>query len=270
MNEVNLIETWRDSATEIIALCEPLTDDEWNAPTPCPGWSVADVVAHLIDMEALLAKDPRPDIEIDWSTLPHVRNDLGRAIEVGVQLRRREAKSDILAEYAEILERRADQLANVTGPVLSPFGQEVSLETLLGMRIFDSWVHEQDIRLALGQPGGMDSSAASVAANRMLLGLPKAWGKIVAPPPGSTLRVTITGPGFETDIRVMIDEEGRAQTTAVDTSDSTVHLRMSWPDYMLAATGRIDTTDPQWLERISCDGDPELVATTLRAINVAP
>jgi uncharacterized protein (TIGR03083 family) len=270
MNSEHLLGIWRDSATDIITLCEPLTASQWNAPTPCPGWSVADVVAHLIDMEALLAQDPRPDIVIDWSTLPHVQSDLGRIIEVGVQLRRREAKSDILAEYAEILDRRAADLANVTGPVLSPFGQEVALETLLGMRIFDSWVHEQDIRLAIDQPGGMETPAASIAANRMVLGLPKAWGKSVAPPPGSTLRVTITGPGFETDTAVIIDDDGRAQTIPADTSDPTVHLRMSWPDYMLAATGRIDTTDPQWRERIQFDGDPELVTTVLRSINVAP
>ena len=255
-----LLEIWQQSARDVIALCEPLDDEQWNSATPCPGWTVADVVAHLIDVEAMVAGDPRPDVTIDWAQFPHINNDLGRATELGVEFRRNRTKAEVLAEYQEMMARRAAELADVEGLVRSPFGNEIPIERLLGMRIFDSWVHEQDIRIALDQPGGLSSAPAQVAAQAMLGGLPKAWGKVVAPPIGSTLRVTITGPTIEADLAYVIDENGKAVPS--EPGDADVHLTMTWPEYMLLATGR--TTLDQTAD------DSDLHARTLRALNVAP
>lgn len=264
----DLIDVWKQSIQQIVDLCEPLNDEQWQASTPCPGWTVADVVAHIVDLEAMLAADPRPDTEPDWSTLPHVTSDLSRVIEVGVDFRRNHSKQSVLDELREVIVRREQSLRDSTGPVRGVFGNMVEPEQLLGMRIFDCWVHEQDIRIALGQPGGMNSPAAHIAARMMMRGLPKAWGKTVSPPPGSVLRITITGPDIEEDVSLIIDPDGRA--IRVDQSEADVHLTMTWPDYMLAATGRTDIDSAQWQQRISADGDPDLVGRTLRALNVAP
>ncbi len=264
----DLISVWRESLQEIIDLCEPLTDDQWRLPTPCPGWSVADVVAHVIDVEAILAADPRPATQPDWSTLPHVTSEFGRVTEVGVDARRSHSKQAVLDELRAIALRRERSLRDSTGPVRGVFGNMVELDQLLGMRIFDCWVHEQDIRTALHQPGGLHSPAAKLAAQAMLRGLPKAWGKTVSPAPGSVLRVTVTGPGIETDTTLVIGPDGMASQT--EKSDADVHLSMSWPDYMLAATGRIDVDAPEWRRRIVTTGDTDLVGRTLRAMNVAP
>lgn len=32
----------------LLELCRDLSPDEWNRPTICPGWTVADIVAHLV------------------------------------------------------------------------------------------------------------------------------------------------------------------------------------------------------------------------------
>lgn len=263
-----LFELWQQSARDVIDLTAPLAPEQWQAATPCPGWTVGDVVAHLIDVESMVAGDARPDVTIDWTQFPHITSDLGRATEVGVEARRHLSHADVVSEYAAMMARRRDQLADVSGDVVSPFGNTIPVERLLGMRIFDTWVHEQDIRIAIDQPGGMASPAAHASAQMMLSGLPKAWGKTVAPAVGSTLRVTVTGPGIEADVAYRIADDGKA--VPVDPGEATVHCTMTWPDYFLIATGRIDPDDAELRSRIETSGDPELVAQTLRAMNVAP
>ena len=64
------------------------TVDDWEIASPCPGWSVSDLVAHIIDLESQLAGDPQPEHTPDWSSLSHVSSDFGRFTEIGVDYRR--------------------------------------------------------------------------------------------------------------------------------------------------------------------------------------
>lgn len=262
-----LLEIWHTAAQNVVSLCEPLTDEQWHAVTPCPNWTVADIVAHLIDVQSMVAGDARPDVNIDWEKYPHATSELDRVNEIGVEFRRGQTKDVTLAEYLAILQRRLDQIQHVYGDVLSPLGNTISIERLLSMLIFDTWVHEQDIRIAIDQPGGMDSPAAHVAANIMFGGVAKAWGKSIAPGVGKTLRVTVTGPDMESDATYVIDERGHAVACESEVAD--VHLVMSWPDYFLIAAGRIDPLDSSLRNRIRVLGEPDLVNQTLREINVA-
>lgn len=275
MNRDELLTTWQESAAAVLELCAPLTPEQWSAPTPCPGWSVADVVAHLIDLESMGAGDPRPEVDVDVAALPHVQNPIGAAIEVGVESRRGLSGAELLQDYRTVMMRRAAQLDGVTGEVPSLFGGQIPVEQALGMRILDTWVHEQDIRSAIAQPGGMTSAAAQVTGQLLLRGLPVAWGKRVAPPVGAVLRVTVTGPGVVSDQILRIDDDGRARVlespAAGDpASEPVVHLTMSWPDYLLAATGRVDTGDPSWRVGMSLVGPTDLVDRTLVALNTVP
>ncbi len=270
MNRDQLLATWQESAAAVLELCAPLSAEQWLAQTPCPGWTVADVVAHLIDLEGMSAGDPRPAVDVDVSTLPHVKNPIGAQIEAGVEYRRGRSGIDLLQEYRAVMMRRAAQLDGVTGEVPSLFGGQISVEQALSMRILDTWVHEQDIRATIGEPGGLTSPGALVTGEMLLRGLPAVWGKKVAPPIGSVLRVTVTGPGVVADQSLRIDEDGRARALADYDEEPTVHLTMSWPDYLLAATGRVDTGDARWRASVSLDGPADLVDRTLSALNNVP
>jgi uncharacterized protein (TIGR03083 family) len=52
----NLETTWRS----IDSLCSTLSEDDWARPTGCPGWSVQDNLAHLVDYEARALGRPGP------------------------------------------------------------------------------------------------------------------------------------------------------------------------------------------------------------------
>jgi uncharacterized protein (TIGR03083 family) len=41
----------RDERADIADFLDTLTAEQWNEPTLCPGWSVRDVVTHMISYE---------------------------------------------------------------------------------------------------------------------------------------------------------------------------------------------------------------------------
>ena len=61
----------------IVAMADGLSDAQWQAQTPLPGWAVHDVVAHVIGTESMLQGVGIPEADIDVSTLKHVRNHIG-------------------------------------------------------------------------------------------------------------------------------------------------------------------------------------------------
>ena len=62
---------WRNLASLGLAL----TDDQWGAPTPCPGWPVSAQYGHVIGTESMLLGRANP--EVDPGSPAHVRNDIG-------------------------------------------------------------------------------------------------------------------------------------------------------------------------------------------------
>lgn len=158
------LQTYADASTHslesIAELVQPLVEGEWNRPTPCPAWSVRDLVSHVIGMECEMLGDPRP-IHTLPRDLYHVQSDFARYMEMQVDVRRHHTAPEMTSELEYTMIRRARQLRNETrGPdavVRAPLGAEQTLELAMRMRAFDLWVHEQDLRAAIGRPGNEDS-----------------------------------------------------------------------------------------------------------------
>src|SRR4051794_40111163 len=171
---VELLETvWRSVAD----LCRDLDAGKWAHPTDCPGWSVQDHVAHMIGTERMLAGERPPSADIDG---PHVRNDIGRANELWVEVYRALSGAEVLAAFEDVTARRLATLRAMTpeqwdaegftpeGP--GPYRQ------FMAIRVFDCWFHEQDIREALARPGDLDGPVADHSIGRIARGLPFAVG----------------------------------------------------------------------------------------------
>jgi uncharacterized protein (TIGR03083 family) len=88
----NLAIVW----ASIDQLCSGLPDSQWNLPTGCPWWTVKDQVSHLTDYEARLLGRPAPRHEP--APAAHVKNELGRSNEIGVDARRSKSGADVLEE----------------------------------------------------------------------------------------------------------------------------------------------------------------------------
>lgn len=263
------IDIWQAELEAIAALAASLDDDQWHAASPCPGWDVADLVAHITDIELSLTDDPRPDHEPDWSSLPHVSTDTDRFTEVGVDLRRGRSQTHVVDELKAIIARRRRELDALPADaeMHSPTGRPVAVQRMMRLRILDSWVHEQDIRTAVGQPGGWDSPAAIVTLQQFIEGLPKVWAKQAGAPAGSVLHVVVADVGRGVEAWIASDGAGRGDVCA-PVSDPAVTLTLTFVDFELLAAGRAGVE--QVRPRISLDGDPLLTDRLLAAMTMTP
>jgi uncharacterized protein (TIGR03083 family) len=76
----------RDVWVSIDDLIGSLDDEDFSAPTACPGWDVAAVLAHVIGTELMMAGEAPPAVDVP--DLPHLRNDIARANEAWILARR--------------------------------------------------------------------------------------------------------------------------------------------------------------------------------------
>ena len=104
----NLAIVW----ASIDRLCSDLPPGQWDKPTGCPGWTVKDQLSHLADYEARALG--RPASGHEPGPLPHVKNEMGRANEVGVDARRAMSGAAVLDEFRQVTAERLAQLRRLT------------------------------------------------------------------------------------------------------------------------------------------------------------
>lgn len=266
-----MIAVWEGSLLALHDAAATADDAGWATPTECPGWTVGDVVAHVIGIERALGGLADPPHEPDWSALPHVTDDFGRFTEVAVDLRRGRPRASVLDELLDTVDQRREQLLagplDVAAEVPGVTGRPTPIVRFLGTRIFDVWAHEQDVRRALRTPGHLGSPAAWVSADRLVAALPYVWGKAVAAPAGSSVRLDVTGPGVVARATAVVGEDGRAVAVRdADVPDPTVTLTVAWPDYVALGCGRV----PPGATAARVGGDADLGARLLASLAVTP
>jgi len=216
----NTVAGLRDQLARVWGSLETLIgtfgEAEWACATACPGWTVADQVAHVVGTESMLAGHPAPPTG-PASTPPHVRNDIGKVNEAWVDHYRNAGTGTLLADFRRVTAERIEQLgamddAALDRPSWTPVGQ-ATYRRFLQVRVFDCWVHEQDIRLAVGRPGHLEGPAAEQSVDEVVRALGYLVGKRAAAPAGTRLRLTLTGPVHRT---VDVVVAGRAQVVEPD------------------------------------------------------
>jgi len=196
-------------------LLSGLSEQRWQTPTPLPGWSVHNVVAHIIGTESVLQGVSTPDADIDVSTLAHVRNDVGVANECWIRQLSAESGADLHQRFRMLTADRRKRLTEMSvgdwnAPTLTPVGPD-SYGRFMRVRVFDCWMHEHDIRDALDEPASdadLTGPAARLTLDEMVTSMGYVVGKLGKAPDGSRVAIELTGPLART-IRVAVD--GRAQ-----------------------------------------------------------
>jgi uncharacterized protein (TIGR03083 family) len=237
---------------EVVVLCTGLSDEQWARSTDLPGWTVKDQVSHLIGIENMIRGLP-PDEVVLPDDLPHVKNDIGRFNEIPIEARRSTPGDEVLAEWVDVA---ADRLATLRSTPPEGFDEVSStilgtmpLRDFLGQRALDSWAHEQDIRRALGTPGGMDSPAGLVTLERMT----GAMGFVVGKKAGAADGTTVLFDLGDHQCTVTV-EGGRGAVRDGDVAEPTTTLRTDRETFLLAVLGRIDPGQAA----IEVEGDGEL------------
>ena len=259
-----LDEVW----TRIAALGAGLTEEEWKRPTEVPGWSVQDNMTHLTDLEAMILGRPAPDHAAP-DGLAHVKNDPGVRNERFVDARRGWTGADALAEFVEVTHARVAQLRSYSvedfaADSWTPMGPG-TVHDLLPFRVFDSWVHEQDMRRAVGQPGGLGGGAAEASMERITGTAGYIIGKKAAAPEGTTVVIVLEAPLAQT--MAIGVEGGRARTLDAVPDAPTVRLVTDGETYARLACGRGDPAAARAAGSVRIEGDEELGARIVDELN---
>jgi uncharacterized protein (TIGR03083 family) len=250
----------------IASLGQELVDAEWDLPSECPVWTVRDVLSHLIGIErVLLGDDPPPPLT---ELPPHVENEVGARNEAWVAPRRSRPGRDVLAEFRDVTARRLAQLRaepasrfDAVGP--SPVG-DVPYREFMNVRVMDSWVHEQDIRVATGRPGHDSGPAAQLSMDRLCSGMPFVVGKQAGAPEGASVRFGLQGP-LSRRIDVVV-RDGRAKTVDAVDGHPTVSLDMAAEVFWRLTCGRVDGKAAELAGLVEVAGDAALGSRVLDAM----
>ncbi len=193
---------YREGLERLLAVAAPLSETQAAIPVPaCPDWTVKDVYSH----QAGVADDVLAGRLDDG-----VATDPWTAAQV--EARRGHSFSDVVAELDEKGHRFAEALAQ--------FGDAADPRVVM-----DQWTHEQDVRGALGTPGGTDLPVLGWMLERLTKGFGRGWAEAGRPPvrvvgtsgewllgegePGATLRAS------DAELaRIMIGRRSRRQALA--------------------------------------------------------
>ncbi len=258
MNDAELVDGLDTVWSSIATLGDGLSEDEWKTPSEVPGWSVQDNLSHIVGIEARLLG--RTDPEHEAPAGAHLQNDLGIANEVPVDLRRSRSGAEVLAEFREVTGAR---LAELRALDADGFGAESwtpagpgTVRDLLPFRIFDSWVHEQDMRRVLGRPGHLDGPVAEAALERVVGAMGFVVGKRAGAPEGATVVFSLSGP-LARDIAIGVDG-GRAKRLDAVPASPTVRIVTDSPTFERLGTGRADPEALVADGRVTVEGDEAL------------
>ena len=263
---VGLFAVW-DS---IDALLEGLPESGWQAATPLPGWCVRAVVSHIIGTESFLQGISPPQPDIDVKALEHVRNDIGAMNECWVRHLSGDTGSSVLERYREVTRKRREILPAMSdddwnAPTPTPAGMD-SYGRFMRIRVFDCWMHEQDIRMALQRPSSDDElvgTASRLSLDEVAATMGFVVGKLAEAPDGSRVQFDLTGP-LARSIRVSVD--GRAQ--AVDDfggQEPTATIRLDGLQFTRLAGGR--PMCPARSQDVELGGDKDLAARIVERLN---
>ena len=224
-------------------LLTDLPDDRWRTETSLPGWTVHDVASHVIGTESMLLGMPIPEADVDVSTLDHVHNEIGRLNECWVRHLRAEEPDDMRYRLGDVTAQRSTMLTNMADAewndvTMTPAGPD-TYGRFMRVRIFDCWMHEQDIREALELPAS-EEELSGIAAQRALDELAAGMGFVVGKrgkaPDGARVALELTGP-LQRAIRIAVD--GRA--AVVDDfggAEPTVTIRLDGLQFTRLCGGR--------------------------------
>ena len=243
-----------------------LDEGQWKLPTDLDGWNVQDNLAHMIGTERRLQGLPPATPLAEFGGF--VKNPIGQFNEAEVEARRECSGAEVLAEWNTLTALRVDTLrsadeAYFATEMITPTGPG-TMTDFLHIRVLDCWIHEQDMRRAVGKPGHLGGPAAQHTIDRLVRTIPIVVGKRAATPEGGAVVIDITG-----DVsRHLVCEVsgGRAAVVGTPTADPLATITLDSEAFVVLATGRRPAASIA--DRIDLAGDRQLGQRVVDNLNM--
>jgi uncharacterized protein (TIGR03083 family) len=186
---------------KLIELLRSLEDNEWEMQTVAPAWRVRDVAAHLLDTQQRLVSrlrgqpQPPPPAIRSNADLVGMINQLN---DEGIRRYRRLDPAELIDQLAAGSGEFARYHQSLDPLAAAPFGvswagEQTSTNWFHTAREFtERWHHQQQIRLAVGQPGIMTPELYHPVLECFMRALPFAY-RDKRPEAGSLVRINVSG-----------------------------------------------------------------------------
>ncbi len=190
--EISAVEAFRRAANAFYAMLCFLGDDQWRTPV-LRDLDVQGLVGHLIGVERDVHRALAGDQGI--ADANHVEST--QAAAVGQAAR---PPAQTRAEWRRAADRTLDLVSaihsadsEVQGVRVALYGMRLPASTLLVVRAFELWTHENDIRQVAGWTASVpDPSTLRLMTDRAARLLPQAGAGLPEP---VDVRLVLTGPG---------------------------------------------------------------------------
>jgi uncharacterized protein (TIGR03083 family) len=137
----------------LASLLGGLDAEQWATASRCEGWSVQDVVAHLVSTNQFWAFSIGAALSGEPTRFLATFDPVASPAE-HVEAVRSQPTADVLARFVETNESLADAVAELGDDGWSMLGEappgHVPLRAVALHALWDSWIHERDIVLPLG------------------------------------------------------------------------------------------------------------------------
>ena len=188
----------------LIELLSSLDEEQWQAPTVCPGWLVKDVALHLLGDDIGLLSRRRdgvvpadaPSQPAGWQELVAFLDGLNQTwVEATRRISPRLLR-ELLAFTGEATWRYLASLdplareARVAWVGLDPVANWLDV----AREYTERWTHQQQIRDAVGLPGLKEPAFQAPVLATFVHALPRAFAGALAPA-GTTVEVAVGGDG---------------------------------------------------------------------------
>ena len=256
---------------ELIDVLETLAPEEWDLPTPCPGWSVHDLAAHILGDEVGQLSIGRDDYHAllidanDWAGLVTGLNDMNEQWVTAMKRVSPRLMIDLLKSTGERVNRHLQSLdPHSTGPVVSWASPDPAPMWLhIAREYTERWHHQQQIREALDRPPltGPDWFAPVLAT--FVHGLPKAYSGVDAAI-GASVRVTIAGVSGGTWLVARVDSKW--SLCEDDLGERVARLTIDEVDAWKLFTKSIAREDVE--SKVAVEGDAQLALKALDTVSI--
>jgi uncharacterized protein (TIGR03083 family) len=275
---ISVVDLFPGERRALLSLLSRLTADEWALPTACPGWSVHDLALHLFGDDAGRLSRGRDGYQgavpasvatggdrTHWDTLVAFINQQNAAWVQGT----RRISPRLLCELLRLTGRATStyfarlDLQVMSGPVDWAGPEPAAVWLDVAREYTERWVHQQQIRDAVGQPGLKERRWLAPVLATFVQALPHAL-RHAAAPPGSWVQLLVTGAaGGEwwavrtADAWALAENEGSEPLAIVRLEQETA--------WRLWTKG---LTHEQALQRVHYEGDPAPVAAILDMVTI--
>ncbi len=251
------VDLLRGEFSAVTELGAGLMADQWELPTCLPGWSVRDALSHMIGTESMLLGEPTPTVEVVGAD--RLANPVAQANEVWVESMRSVPGPVLLERFVDVTRRRLAVLDAMVqddfdAPSWTPAGRDETFGRFMRIRHYDCFMHEHDMRQAVGAPPRLDPADLDSSLDEVTTGLGYIVGRRAGMPDGSRVRIDLHG-GVERTMLVAVD--GRAAVVDQLVDPPTVGLAMPVDLFLRLTGGRADGAD-RIADEVAVSGDAVL------------